>query len=296
MHRFLPNTTAEAFGFTIPARSSSLRDHSMQASKHRTKSSIDKSQNEVEQLLRSVSLGSREASIRRGTFLESPSSTPRQTLDRASSSSGSTVSSNAPLSLYRTRNKPAAQPTDELLRQASLRIKTFPPTEVPDPRNSPDIRTHPSNSLPETPVNQLPESPIIPLLDAYPLNRTSETQCGYPSQPSTNPTTPVSVPASPPSQQTEGTTTASNLASAVLQETTPHHTENMILEQITRNMHYRDSQDHIQPTKEMVYAPAQHFAAGIEGKVIKIPDALGETLEMVKERGAEMGIKNMGWE
>ena len=296
MNHSLPNTTAEAFGFTIPTRSSSLRDRSKQASKRRGQSSVDKSRDEVTQRMRSIFLESRPASIRRSTFLEASSPTSMQTLERTSPSSASTVSSNAPLSLYQTRNKPAAPPADNLLRQASLRIKTFRATEVPDPRDSPDISAHPANSLPETPIGQMIESPIISLLNAHLLNKASESQCGYTSEPSTNPTTPVLVRVPFPSKQTEDTTITSDQATAVIQDTIHCHIANMILEQITRNIHDQDFQNHIQPIKETIYAPAQHFAAGIEGKVTKIPDALGETLEMVKEREAKLSIKNMGWE
>lgn len=288
MNRSLPNTTAEAFGFTIPTRSSSLRDRSKQVSKRREQSSIDKSRDEVAQRMRSI-FGS-------GTLFEGSSPTSTQTLERSTPSSASTVSSNPPLSLYQTRNKPAAPPADNLLRQASLRIKTFRATEIPDPRDSPDISAHPANSLPETPITQMTESPIIPLLNAHPLNKTWKSQCGYASEPSTHPTTPASVRTPFPSKQTEDTTITSNQATAVIKDTIHCHIANMILEQLSRNINNQDFQNHIQPIKETIYVPAQHFAAGIEGRVTRIPDALGETLEMVKEREAKPSIKNMGWE
>ncbi|ERF73585.1 hypothetical protein EPUS_07519 [Endocarpon pusillum Z07020] len=296
MNRSLPNTTAEAFGFTIPTRSSSLRDRSKHASKRQEQSSINKSRDEVTQRMRSIFLESWQSSIKSGTLLEDSSPTSMQTLERSTPSSASTMSSNAPLSLYQTRNKPAAPPADNLLRQASLRIKTFRATEVPDPRDSPDISAHPANSLPETPIGQIIEPPITPLLNTHPLNKTSKSQCGYNSEPGTNPTTPASFRAPFPSTQIEDTTITSNQATAVIKDTIHCHIANMILEQLTRNINNQDFQNHIQPIKETIYAPAQHFAAGIEGKVTKIPDALGETLEMVKEREAKPTIKNMGWE
>lgn len=296
MNSSLPNITAEAFGFTIPTRSSSLRDRSKQSSKHRKQSSLDKSRTEVAQHMRSSSLVSREESIRRGTFLEISPPTPGRTLDWATPCSASTVSSNAPFSLYRAHNSPAIHTTENLLGQTSLRIKTFRATKVPDPHDNPDIRAHPANGLSETPNGQMRESPISPLVNTYPLNGTSESQCDYISEPSTSPTTPVSVHAPFPSKQTEGTTNISGQAPAVIPKILHCHIAHMILEQISCNMHDQDTQNYIQPIKETVYTPAQHFAADKEGKVTKIPDALSETLKMVKEREARPITKNMGWE
>jgi hypothetical protein len=296
MNRPLPNTTAEAVGFTIPGRSSSLQYHTKPTSKHRKKSPIDKSRDEVAERLRSLSLGSREANIRKGTFFDCSSLSHRQILKRATSSSASTASSSAPVSLYRNSNKPKNQLAGDLSRQGSLKVKTFRAIDSPDPRNSPDISAHPANSLPGTPVGPLSESPTLPSLDAHPFNRPSGSQFKPPSEPRADAKPQLSLPPSSSLDQTVDSNITTNRAPPVTRETAYRRTENLILEQISRDIHYHHSHKYVQPVKETVFAPAQHFATGMEGKVIKIPNALGESLEMVKEQAPKQGIAGMGWE
>lgn len=296
MNHVLPNTTAEAVGFTIPGRSSSLREHSQRSSKASKKPSLDNSRDEVAKRMRSLSLERPDPHLRSWISFDSSPPIKRQTLQRATSSSTSTSSSNAPLSLYRNHKQPKNKHNGDLLRQTSLKIKTFRATGIPDPRNSPSISAHPANSCPESPIIPLSGSSTILSADDDPFNRLSAPQNNYTSAPRADLTPQLILPRASPAKRTEDTPVNTDQAPAVTPETIHRHTEDIILERIISDIHYHDPYTYLQPSRETVHVPAQHYATGIEGKVIKIPVALGETLELVKEKEPKKDIANMGWE
>jgi hypothetical protein len=296
MDRLLLNTTAEGIGFTIPGRSSSLQDRSKQPSKHRKKSSIKKSRVEVEDQIRNLSLETQDAHGRKGRALERSSLAESQAFKRHASSSASSSSSNAPLSLYRNHNRQIDKHDGELLRQTSLKIKTFRATGIPDPRTSPDIAAHPANSLPGSPVIFSSESPTIPSPDILPLDGLSAPRANYSPEPRSLAMRNAPVSPTLPAKRSHDITVSINQASALTRDTKQQCAGNVLLEKNTRDLHSRESYKYIQPSNLTVCAPAQHFAAGIEGKVIKIPGALGESLKIVKERQPRSRTAGMGWE
>jgi hypothetical protein len=292
MNRPLPNTTAEAIGFTIPGRSSSLREHSKRTSKQTKRASLEKSRDEIVQRLRGISLGSHEANIRNAISFDLLSVRPRQISRPQTPNSASSASSNAPFSLYRNYRKLLIDDEGPPSGQASPKIKTFRATDIPDPRNSPDINAHPAHSLPESPIDPPLASPFIPVPNA----QIPRSLPGYISEPQVEKPANIPVPASFSSKHTEDTTVNVTQSPAVTHETIHRHTEHIMQEQITRDIHYHDSYTYIQPIKQTVYAPAQHYATGLDGKIIRIPDALGESLDMVKEREPSKSVAGMGWE
>jgi hypothetical protein len=299
MNSPLPNTTAEALGFTIPGRSSSLQDHSKKPSKSPIKTSLDQSRKEVAERMRSLSLGSQDTNIRRGQPFDNSRipTTQVQDLRRPTSSSTSTSSSTIPLSLYRNSNKPSDKRNGGLLGHNGLKIKTFRAVSIPDPRKTPDLGAHPAiaKSLPESPVDPWLSSPAAPSIGAHPLDNSPGSETKNITDHRAESTPSLFLP-SPSLNRTEDTTVTVTQPPAVTHETIHRHTEHVVREEVTREIHYHDSYTHIQPIKETVYAPTQHFATGLEGKIIKIPDALGESLEMVKERVPQQKNGSMGWE
>lgn len=298
MNRPLPNTTAEAVGFTIPGRSSSLQYDLKLSSKHKKKEkkkkslkgSLEESHHEVAERMRSLSLGSLEVKIRKGSFFDHSSLTHRQILKRATSSLASTNSSNAPLSVYRNSSRPTSRHSGDLSRKPSLKIKTFRATDIPDPRNSPDLSAHPANSLPGSPVHPLSGSPIISSLDSHPIKTPSRPVISNASEQPTRPTPNPSLPLR------ENSTNPTGQAPAINRETTDQNYGRDILEKFSRNLDDHHSYSYDSLTKESVFATVQHCATGAEGKVIKIPDALGECLSIFKEREPKTGVAAMGWE
>lgn len=296
MNHLLPNATAEAVGFTIPGRSSSLRDHSKRpSSKHGKKASLDKSRDEVVRHLRSLSIGGREANTKERISLDDPSVLRRQAFKRPTSPA-STSSGSIPISQYRNYNKPSTDHNGGSVRQTGLRIRTFRPTDIPDSRDSPDICAHPANSLPESPVDPLLGSPTIPVLAGHPPNRPHGPRIHLTSESRANPTPHISLPPSSLLKHTEDTSVMTEQAPAVTHETRTGHSEKIMHPESTHDEHYHGSCNYVQTLNDTFYPPAQHFATGVEGKVIKIPDALGESLEIAKDRVPKKGYASMGWE
>jgi hypothetical protein len=294
MHPSLPNATAQAVGFTIPGRSSSLQDHAKRVSKHSKKSSLDKSRDEVAERMRSISLGSREAKIRNRVSFDGSHVAERMPVKRPSSSS-STSSSSPPVSLYKNYDKPLSDRNGDLLRQASLKIKTYRAAGVPDPRNSPDISAHPANSLPESPIDPW-LSPTPRSVDAHPFNTPPAAQGKDSFEPPLAVAPPLSRHPAFSANHTEEETVTVNKASTVTHSKIHQEPENISQKDNTRDVHFQDSYNYPPPIKKRACAPAQHFATGLEGKVIKIPGALGESLEIFRQREARMALVGMGWD
>lgn len=305
MNRPLPNITAEAVGFTIPSRSSSLQPHSKQSfnqkkttrMKKERRSSLAWSHDEVADRMKSLSLGSLEINLRKSSLFDSSFLTHRQILKRATSLMASRTCSSPPISVYRNCSRPSSQHTGDLSRQASLKIKTFRATDIPDPQSSPDLSAHPANTLPGSPgspVSPMSGSPITYSFDKHPFNIPPRLQTEDTSESPTDSKTKLYLPL------LENTTTTTKQAPDVTKDTTDQNTEKTTVRRVSRDTsdrhHYSYDYNHHQSTKSTAFASTQHFATDLEGKVIKIPGALSESLASFKECVPRQSCSGMGWE
>lgn len=294
----LPNTSAETLGFIIPRRFSSLQNESKRAPKDRRRSSLDRSRDDVAERMRILFAGSGNTDITNKPSFSSFHVGQRQFFIRPTSYSTSTSTSSStspPVSLYNHRSKPLPHRIDDLFWQTRLKIKTFRTSAVPDPSRSPDIGAHPANSAPESPIDYflLPTNQSVHghATDTKPAAQTNNSH-----EPPVNMTWPLSLPPSLSADKTDVADVTVSQPSTAADKRIRPRVETTIQQEATCAIHHHPSDHVTKLNQENVYTPTQYFATGLKGKLIKIPVALGESLQISKERELKMGGVCMGWD
>ena len=103
-------------------------------------------------------------------------------------------------------------------------------------------------------------------------------------------------PAAPSAKHSEDA--AINVArfSAVTRESRQQPGEDGVQDALARQHHLHDPYRYAQSMKQTRYAPVQHFATGMEGRIIKIPSALGQSLEIFRQSEQKVAFAGMGWD